>query len=154
VFNPAFNIGISHENLGFYINDMIIKAVAGVTSIDAPKFLKIQFNGFNAMSDLCSYDPENLIVGILGGAAGTSRDTFELIQQAEQAGAKVALFGRKINLSESPIELVRLMRETVKGSISPEQAVKLYHEHLNEQSITPIRPLKDDLIITDPILMS
>ena len=94
VFNPAFDIGILADELGFYINDMIVKTLAGVTRKEAPLFLKIQFNGFAAMQELAQYDPENLIVGILGGAKGTSRDTFELIHQAEQAGARVALFGR------------------------------------------------------------
>ena len=154
VFNPAFDIGIPPIELGNYINDMIIKAIAGVTSGDAPQFLKIQFNGPDAMSDLSSYDPERLVVGILGGAKGTTRDTFELAHQAEQSGARVALFGRKINLSEAPLELVRLMRETIEQKSSPEQAVRLYHDYLEAHRIHPQRSLRDDLMITDPVLMS
>lgn len=154
VFNPAFDIGIPEAELGDYINDMIIKAVAGVTARDAPQFLKIQFNGQRAMTELSSYDPENLIVGILGGAKGTTRDTFELAHQAEQSGARVALFGRKINLSEAPLELVRLLRETIEQRASPELAVRLYHEHLAELGISPHRSLSEDLEITDPVLMS
>jgi hypothetical protein len=154
VFNPAFDIGIPEAELGDYVNDMIVKAVAGVTASDAPRFLKIQFNGPQAMSDLSSYDPENLIVGILGGAKGTTRDTFELAHQAEQSGARVALFGRKINLSEAPLELVRLMRATVEQHSTPEQAVRAYHEYLDEHGIAPQRALADDLQITDPVLMT
>ncbi len=154
VFNPAFDIGVPENELGDYVNDMIIKAIAGVTASDAPQFLKIQFNGPKAMSELSSYDPENLIVGILGGAKGTTRDTFELAHQAEQSGARVALFGRKINLSEAPLELVRLMRETIEQRSSPEQAVQLYHEHLEAHGIRPQRKLSQDLEITDPVLMS
>ena len=100
------------------------------------------------------YDPENLIVGILGGAKGTTRDTFELAHQAEQSGARVALFGRKINLSEAPLELVRLMRETIEQRSSPEEAVRLYHEYLTDRSITPQRSLTEDIEVTDPVLMS
>ncbi len=133
---------------------MIIKALAGVVSADAPHFLKIQFNGPRAMSELAAYDPENLIVGILGGAKGTTRDTFELAHQAEQSGARVALFGRKINLSEAPVELVRLMRATIEQKLSPIEAVREYHEHLREHGVTPHRPLDDDIEITDPVLMS
>jgi hypothetical protein len=154
IFNPAFDIGIPEAELGDYINDMIIKAIAGVTEIDAPQFLKIQFNGQKAMAELSSYDPENLVVGILGGAKGTTRDTFELAHQAEQSGARVALFGRKINLSEAPLELVRLMRETIEQKTSPEQAVRLYHDHLDELGVSPQRSLSEDLEITDPVLMS
>jgi hypothetical protein len=154
IFNPAFDIGIPAAELGDYVNDMIIKAIAGVTASDAPQFLKIQFNGQRAMSELSSYDPENLIVGILGGAKGTTRDTFELAHQAEQSGARVALFGRKINLSEAPLELVRLMRETIERRSSPEGAVRLYHEYLADRSITPQRSLTEDIEVTDPVLMS
>lgn len=154
VFNPAFDIGIPEDELGDYINDMIIKAIAGVTAVDAPQFLKIQFNGRRAMSELSSYDPENLVVGILGGAKGTTRDTFELASQAERSGARVALFGRKINLSEAPLELVRLLRDTIEGQSSPEQAVRRYHEHLDEAGVEPQRSLSEDLQITDPVLMS
>ncbi len=66
-----------------------------------PKFLKLQYNGPRAMEELASYDPTHLIVGILGGAAGTARDTFELLSQAEKYGARVALFGRKIHRAEA-----------------------------------------------------
>jgi len=122
VFNPAFDIGISNADLGFYINDMIVKTLAGVTQHEAPHFLKIQFNGYKAMQELSNYDPKNLVVGILGGAKGTSRDTFELVHQAEQAGARVALFGRKINLSESPVLLVSTMRKVIQGELTPADA--------------------------------
>lgn len=152
VFNPAFDIKLNDASLGDYINDMILKTLAGVTQVDAPLFLKMQFNGQRAMADLCTYDPANLIVGILGGSAGTTRDTFELAQQAEQAGARVALFGRKINLAESPIELVRLMRSVIEENMTAEQAVVAYHEHLAESSIMPIRTLKADKQITEDVL--
>ena len=152
VFNPAFDIGLDAASLGDYINDMILKTLAGVTKSDAPLFLKMQFNGHQAMADLCAYDPENLVVGILGGSAGTTRDTFELAKQAEQAGARVALFGRKINLSESPLELVRLMRSVIEEQLTAEQAVGVYHDHLSENGITPQRTLQADLEITEDVL--
>jgi len=153
VFNPNFDIGISAADLGHYINDMILKTLAGVTRSTAPQFLKIQFNGAKAMNDLSRYDPENLIVGILGGASGTTRDTFELAQQAEQSGARLALFGRKINLAEAPLELVRLLRETVERKCDTETAVRNYHSYLNEHDIVAQRSLQKDLQVTDPALM-
>ncbi len=152
VFNPAFDIGINEADLGFYINDMIIKTLAGVTRKESPHFLKIQFNGFKAMQELASYDPSNLIVGILGGAKGTTRDTFELVHQAEQAGARVALFGRKINLSESPVLLVSLMRKVIQNELSPADAVDNYHAGLNEAGIKAERSLQQDAQITDSTL--
>lgn len=152
VFNPAFDIGIAVSDLGHYINDMIIKALAGVTSSDAPLFLKIQFNGRDSMQELTDYDPANLVAGILGGAAGTTRDTFELASQAEQSGARVALFGRKINLAEAPLKLVELMRRTLERDVSPTEAVREYHEHLKQEGLKPARSLKEDLKISDPVL--
>ena len=152
VFNPPIDIGIAPEDMGYYINDMIIKAIAGVTISDAPLFLKIQFNGTRALHELSEYDPTRLIPGILGGAAGTTRDTFELLSQAHAAGARVALFGRKINLSESPLALVGLMREVVQQKLAPTAAVRSYHEQLKAQGISPQRSLRQDLRVTDPVL--
>ena len=152
VFNPAYDIGLSNASIGDYINDMILKTLAGVTRQDAPLFLKMQFNGQRAMADLCAYDPANLVVGILGGSAGTTRDTFELAKQAEQSGARVALFGRKINLSESPVELVRLLRAVIEEQLTAEQAVNAYHDHLSETGVMPQRTLNVDNQITEPVL--
>lgn len=153
VFNPTVDIGISRQDLGFYINDMILKALAGVMRADRPLFLKIQYNGAEAMRELCDYDPTGLVVGILGGAKGTTRDTFELAVQAERAGARVALFGRKINLAESPVDLVALLREAIEGSITAEDAVRRYHDRLAAEGIAPLRPLAKDLEITDKVLV-
>ena len=103
VFNPAFDIRLKdNADIGSFINDNIVRTLAGVMEADYPKFLKLQYNGPRAMEELASYDPGHLIVGILGGAAGTARDTFELLSQAEKYGARVALFGRKIHRAEQP----------------------------------------------------
>src|SRR5210317_2367431 len=152
VFNPPIDIGMSNRELGDYINDCIIKAIAGQTKEERSLFLKIAYNGPKAMEDLASYDPENLIVGILGGSKGTTRDCFELIHKANKYGAKVALFGRKINLSEDPILLVKMMRAVIEANLKTDEAVKLYHNELKQKKLIPDRPLKKDLQITDPIL--
>jgi hypothetical protein len=89
----------------------------------------------------------------LGGSAGTTRDTFELISQAERFGGRVALFGRKIYFSEDPVEIVRTMRRVVEGDLSPVEAVKFYHDHLNKKGLSPARPLEQDMSVTDPILI-
>ena len=152
VFNPPIDVGMNNQELGDYVNDCIIKAIAGQTKEERPLFLKIAYNGPKAMEELASYDPENLIVGILGGSKGTTRDCFELIYKASKYGAKVALFGRKINLSEDPIGLVQLMRKVVERETTPEEAVKIYHDQLIKKKLIPDRNLKNDLRITDPIL--
>ena len=100
VFNPAFAIDTGDVDIGTYINDSIVRCLAGLERLDRPLFLKIQYNGARAMAELAEFDPTNLVVGILGGSAGTTRDTFELIEQASEFGARVALFGRKIYKAE------------------------------------------------------
>ena len=152
IFNPPIDLGMKSSELGNYVNDCIIKTIAGQTKEERPLFLKIAYNGPRAMEDLSCYDPENLIVGILGGSKGTTRDCFELIKKASKYGAKVALFGRKINLSEDPISLVRIMRTIVEEDVTSADAVKLYHDRLNKKKLLADRTLKNDLEITDPIL--
>ena len=153
VFNPAFDINLAGgADIGSFINDNIVRVLAGVMEADFPKFLKLQYNGAAAMEELASYDPGQLIVGILGGSAGTTRDTFELLYQAERYGARVALFGRKIHLAESPVDIVTLMRAVVEGGATPSEAVKDYHGRLAAKDIPARRTLEDDLKATDATL--
>lgn len=111
VFNPSFDIGLALSDLAQFIGDSIIRTLAGTVADEQPLFLKLVYNGRAGIEAIAGYDPERLVVGILGGAKGTTRDTFELISRAEKAGARVALFGRKINFAESPLDLVRLMHK-------------------------------------------
>ncbi len=151
VFNPNVESGIAPGMVGHYVNDCIVRCLAGVVRADRPQFLKIVYNGPKPLEELASYDP-GLVVGVLGGGAGTARDTFELLAQAERFGARVALFGRKINLAESPLDIVRLMRAVADGEVRPAEAVRAYHAALQTQGIRPSRPLADDLAITEPVL--
>ncbi len=154
VFNPNVEAGFaSLEETGAYVGDCILRALAGLTRAERPRFLKIAYNGSHAMTELCSYDPE-LVVGILGGAAGTNRDTFQLLADAQRDGARVALFGRKIKLAESPLEMVRHMRRVVDGELSPEEAVRAYHGAIRGGGLEPLRPLEEDLRITEPALLA
>jgi DhnA family fructose-bisphosphate aldolase class Ia len=152
VFNPAFPIDTGGIDLGFYVNDAIARALAGVASAERPLFLKMTYNGPRAMEELASFDPQNLVVGILGGAAGTTRDTMELVAQAERHGARVALFGRKIWFAEAPLDIVRLMRRVIAREAAPGEAVRLYHDALAKAGIRARRSLNQDGEITDPIL--
>ncbi len=152
VFNPNVDCGLSAEEMPAFVNDMILKALGGVLADEHPLFLKMPYNGPAALEELARYDEKRVIVGILGGSAGTTRDTFELLAQGEKYGARVALFGRKINMAEDPLETVRMMRAVADGEISPGEAVKAYHGHLAKSGLAADRPLKDDLEITEPVL--
>ena len=83
------------------------------------------------MEELVAYDP-HLVVGILGGGAGTTYDAFKLIAEAQKYGARAALFGRKINNAEYQLAFVEFLRLIVDGEISPEEAVRAYHGVLEQ----------------------
>jgi hypothetical protein len=151
VFNPNAPKDLSPEQVPSFVNDCIARCLAGVVKADRPQFLKIVYNGPKALEELASFDP-SLVVGVLGGGAGTTRDTFELLSQGERHGARVALFGRKINLAESQLDIVSLMREVADGTVSPTEAVKAYHGRLQKLGIKPFRSLDEDLQITEPVL--
>ncbi len=152
VFNPNVDCGLSPDEIGDYVGDCILRTLAGLTRQERPLFLKIAFNGARPMQELASYDPE-LVVGVLGGSAGTTRDTFELLSAAQRNGAWVALFGRKIRLAESPPDMVRWMREVSDGEATPEEAVRQYHAALHEKGLQPSRDLDADLRVTEPTLL-
>lgn len=151
VFNPQFPVNCQ-DGIDFatYNNDAIARCLAGVSVHERPEFLKVVYNGPAATEALASYDPENIIVGILGGASSTTRDTFELIKQAEKYGARVALFGRKIFFAEDAVAIVRCMRALIEEDASPEDMVKRYHDGLKKAGIRPKQSLEKDLEVTDP----
>lgn len=151
VFDPNVPSGIPPEKLGEFINDNIVRSLAGVPESGRPLFLKIVYHGPRAMEELAQYDP-NLIVGILGGSAGTTYDAFKLIHDAKKYGARVALFGRKINNAEHQLAFIEMLKLIVDGRISPEEAVRAYHGILQAKNIKPRLPLEKDLELTDPVM--
>jgi hypothetical protein len=148
VFDPNTPTGIASEKIGEFINDKIIRSLAGVAGAGRPVFLKIVYHGPRSMEELAQYDP-NLVVGILGGGAGTTYDAFKLIHDAQKYGARVALFGRKINNAEHQLAFIEMLRLITDGRISPEEAVRAYHGVLQGKKITPKLPLEQDLELTD-----
>jgi len=148
VFDPNVNRGIPPEKLGEFINDVIVRSLAGVPESGRPRFLKIVYHGPRAMEELAQYDP-NLVVGILGGSAGTTYDAFKLLHDAQKHGARVALFGRKINNAEHQLAFIEMLRLITDGRLSPEEAVRAYHGVLQARNIKPKLPLEKDLELTD-----
>jgi hypothetical protein len=148
VFDPNVSSGIAPDKLGEFINDNIIRTIAGVPQSGRPLFLKIVYHGPRAMEELAQYDP-NLVVGILGGSAGTTYDAFRLIHDAQKYGARVALFGRKINNAEHQLAFIEMLRLITDGRITPDEAVRAYHSVLQAKGIKPKLPLEKDLELTD-----
>ena len=148
VFDPNVPGAVAPEVLPKYINDMITRMLAGVGPTGRPLFLKMVYHGPKAMEELVRFDPQ-LVVGILGGSAGTTRDAFQLLHDAQKYGARVALFGRKINQAENQLAFVHFLRLIVEGRVEPVEAVKAYHSVLGRLSLRPHRTLEDDLELTD-----
>lgn len=152
VFNPQISVDTANGDFASYNNDMIARCLAGVSRIDRPVFLKAAYNGPRATEEIASYDPENLIFGILGGGAGTTRDCLELIRQAEKYGARVALFGRKVYYAEDSVLMLTAMRRVIEAGISSEEGTKAYHGDLKAAGIAPHRELSEDLELTETLL--
>ncbi|QDT34264.1 hypothetical protein [Thalassoglobus polymorphus] len=144
VFHPNIQEAVTAETVPYFINDVIARTLAGVATAGRPIFLKIPYPGPEALEELVAYDP-HLIVGILGGSSGTTRDAFQMIHDAHKHGARVALYGRKINNAENQLAFIEFLRHIVDGVISPEEAVRAYHSVLEKLSIRPHRPLDQDM---------
>jgi hypothetical protein len=148
VFAPNSPLtGLSSEQVPAFVNDQIVRTLAGVPSSGRPLFLKIPYFGPGPLEELVAYDP-SVVVGILGGSSGTTYDAFKLLAEARNHGARVALFGRRIKDSEHPLEFIRMLRLIADGEIKPEEAVKSYHRELEKQSIRPKHRLEEDLLLT------
>jgi hypothetical protein len=144
VFSPNAPGGHTPKDVARFVNDHIVRALAGVTSRGRPLFLKIPYCGPEAMEALARYD-RSLVVGILGGSAGTTMDAFHMLWEAKQHGARVALYGRKINTAEDQLTFVRFLRAVADDEIVPAEAVRAYHAELQRMNVRPHRSLEDDL---------
>lgn len=153
VFNPNVQTGFNAEETGSYINDCIVRTLAGLTREERPEFLKVAYNGPAALEELVAHDP-SVIIGVLGGGTGTHRDTFELVRQAEKCGARLALFGRKINMAEHQTTFLLWMRQVADGHVSPADAVRGYHADLARSGLSSDRSIDDDLLITEEVLLA
>lgn len=127
-----------------FVNDSIARLLAGIGVGSRPLFLKIPYFGPAAMEQLVAYD-SSLVVGILGGSAGTTFDAFQMLWEAKKYGARAALFGRKINNAEHQLTFVQYLRWLADGETVPAEAVRSYHSELQKLGIRPHRPLADDL---------
>ena len=151
VFDPNRPEAVEASKVPAFINDAIVRTLGGVTSKGRPIFLKMVYHGPKAMEELVHYDP-HLVVGILGGGAGTTYDAFKLLSEAKKYGARAALFGRKINNAENQLAFIHFLRLIASGDISAEEAVKAYHGALQQLGIKPLRSLKDDMVLQTNVM--
>jgi hypothetical protein len=151
IFDPNRPESVEASKLPDFINDAIVRTLAGVTTKGRPIFLKMVYHGPRAMEELVHYDP-HLVVGILGGSAGTTYDAFKLLSEAKKYGARVALFGRKINNAENQLAFIRFLRWIADGEITAEEAVKAYHGVLQGLGIQPHRTLDEDMTLQTAVM--
>ncbi len=132
------------QDVARFVNDHIVRALAGVTGAGRPLFLKIPYFGPAAMEALAGYD-RSLVVGILGGSSGTTFDAFHMLWEAKKYGARVALYGRKINNAENQLAFVSYLRAVADDQLDPAEAVRAYHADIRKLGVEPYRRLEDDL---------
>jgi hypothetical protein len=149
IFDPnAPANAVPSDQLGGFINDLIVRALAGVAEAGRPLFLKMVYHGPRFMEELARYDPD-LVPGVMGGSSGTTYDAFKLLAEAKKYGAKAALYGRKINNSEHQLTFIQFLRWIADGEITPEEAVRAYHGVLQGLGIQPYRSLEEDMQLTN-----
>ncbi|NNC79270.1 MAG: hypothetical protein HKN94_03865 [Acidimicrobiales bacterium] len=151
VFNPNVADPGIQGPVGDYVNDCIARMLAGVPRASRPEFLKVGYNGPQALEDLSA--GLDVTVGVLGGPPSTSNDSFTFIRDVKKYGGRVALFGRRIKVSDSPIIFTELLRRVAESELNPEEATREYHGRLADAGITPSRSLEDDLVIETPELL-
>ncbi|MEO1993562.1 MAG: hypothetical protein ABGW78_16630 [Pirellulales bacterium] len=134
------------KDVNRFLADHVVRLLAGVPSSGRPLFLKIPYLGPEVTEQLVAYD-QSVVVGILGGGAGTTHDAFALVADAKKYGARVALFGRKINAAECQITFLTFLRAVADEDLLPDVAVKEYHKKLKSMGISPYRSLSDDLLL-------
>ena len=141
---PGKAAGEKPQNIARFLADHVVRCLAGVPRAGRPIFLKIPYLGPEVTEQLAAYD-RSVVVGILGGGAGTTHDAFGLVADAKRHGARVALFGRKINAAEHQLSFVKLLRVVADGEVAADEGVKAYHGELAKLGIRPHRPLEADL---------
>lgn len=137
------------DDVGSFVNDHIVRTLAGVAQRGRPLFLKMVYHGPAAMEELVNYD-SSIVVGILGGSSGTTFDAFYQLWEAKKYGARVALYGRMINNAEHQLSFIKHLRYLADGQVSDAaEAVRSYHSELEKLGIRPQRSLADDLQATN-----
>lgn len=150
VFNPNAPVDLKPEVIPYFVNDCIARMLAGIPQPSRPEFLKIAYNGPKALEELVTYS--SVVVGILGGPASTTYDSYKLIAEAKKYGARVALFGRRIKDAADPLAFTEFLRAVADEQISPEEGVKAYHGALQTAGIPSKRSLQEDMVLQTPTL--
>jgi len=131
---PMRRQGWRRRRLPSFVNDSVVRALAGVTSAERAALPQDRLQRGSRLGGVGRARPLAYRRHPRGGGR-TTRDTFELLSQAMRHGARVALFGRKINLAESPLEMLGFMWRVVRGEVGAAEAVRGYHAALGKKGL-------------------
>ena len=148
VFDPNIPGAVAPEVLPSYINDMITRMLAGVGPTGRPRLPEdgLSRSQGHGRAGAVRPAPGRRHPGRLGRHHARR---LSAPPRCPKYGAKVALFGRKINNAENQLAFVHFLRLIVEGQVGPVDAVKAYHAVLGRLGLRPNRSLDDDLRLTD-----
>ena len=127
VFDPNAPRGlVEPTDLPKFINDSIVRTLAGVAQAGRPVFLKVVYHGPGRWKNWSTYDP-HLVVGILGGGCRHDLRRLQADRRSAEYGARVACSAARSTTPRCQLAFVEFLRLIVDGVISPEEAVRAYH---------------------------
>ena len=150
VFNPAFDIKLAGDaDIGSFINDNIVRTLAGVMDEDHPLFLKLQYNGPRAMEELASYDPGRL-----------DRRHPRRRRRHDPRHLRAPQPGREIRRPRRPVRPEDPLRRIAARNRRADARGRRAHDHAGrggqglsrrpaEAEDRPARPLADDIELTE-----
>ncbi|MCA0998378.1 hypothetical protein [Alloyangia pacifica] len=152
VADPPIPVDTVEADYAAFRNDVLTRSLSGIARKERPLFIEVGYHGPRAMEELADWDPARVIFGLTGCGEGTTRDCLERLAQAERHGARVASFSRADFQCEDPVLMMRAMRRVVREGVSSLEAAQAYHGDLEKAGLTPLRPLKEDIELTVPLL--
>ena len=126
-----------------FVNDSIVRLLAGAAYATRPLFLKIPYFGPAAMEQLAQLR----FVARRRHSRRLGRHDVRRVSNAvgsEEVRRTRCAFGRKINKAEHQLSFVEQLRALADGDTVPAEAVKAYHGALKKLGITPVRTLAAD----------
>lgn len=151
VFDPNVAGAVTPEILPGYINDLIARTLAGVAEAGRPVFLKIVYHGPQAMEELVRYDP-HLVVGILGGAAGTTYDAFKLLGEAKKYGTGPLYTAARSTTPRINWPSSSSCASSPTACWSRKRRSCAYHGVLEKLGVKPHRSLADDMVLQTAVM--
>jgi hypothetical protein len=139
---------MSHR--GSHFMAILAKAEADLRTLLAiPDHYRVLFLQGGALGQNAAVPLNLLPPGGVADYIDTGHWAQKSIAEAQKYGARVALFGRKINQAEHQLAFIEMLRFITEGRIAPGEAVRAYHAVLDTKKIKARLPLEKDLELTE-----